>query len=109
MKNAYHFFLCLTLLLSLPCVALAADTPSTWAKDEVSATISLNLMPKNLQNNYTQAITRAEFCELIICLANAWGIDIDQQLVSQGKTLNHTAFSDSSAPAVFYTALLLAL
>ena len=44
------------------------DSPSAWAVDQVSAAISVGLVPNALQTNYTQATTRAEFCALAVAL-----------------------------------------
>ena len=44
------------------------DTPSSWAEWYVKAAITANLVPEALQSNYTQAITRAEFCALTVAL-----------------------------------------
>ncbi|MBE6909230.1 MAG: S-layer homology domain-containing protein [Ruminococcaceae bacterium] len=62
--------LCLAFLLafSLCATALAADVPSDWARAEVSGAISAELVPADLQGKYQQAITRGEFCRLVIQL-----------------------------------------
>jgi hypothetical protein len=44
------------------------DTPSSWALEQVSTAIALELVPKHLQNNFTQAITRTEFTALAVAL-----------------------------------------
>ncbi|MCM1148951.1 MAG: S-layer homology domain-containing protein [Butyricicoccus sp.] len=44
--------------------AMAADTPSGWAAESVSAAISAGLVPDYLCSAYAQPITRAEFCAL---------------------------------------------
>jgi hypothetical protein len=48
--------------------ATASDTPSAWAREQVNAAIEADLVPQNLQSNYTQAITRAEFAALAVAL-----------------------------------------
>lgn len=58
-------------------LAFAANAPSSWAADSVNAAISAGLVPENLQRNYTQPITRAEFCALAVALyENAAGEEI---------------------------------
>jgi len=47
------------------------EQPSAWAAGEVNAAIAANLVPQNLQSNYTQAITRAEFATLAVMLYEA--------------------------------------
>jgi len=46
----------------------ANPQPSSWAVEQVSAAISAGLVPQNLQSNYAQAITRAEFSALAVAL-----------------------------------------
>jgi hypothetical protein len=48
--------------------ATASDTPSAWAREQVNAAIEAHLVPQNLQSNYTQPITRAEFAALVVAL-----------------------------------------
>jgi len=47
---------------------LASNTPSPWAAEHVNAAFFVNLVPENLQSNYTQPITRAEFSALAVTL-----------------------------------------
>ena len=44
------------------------ETLSDWAAEQVAAAIEQGLVPQNLQSNYTQAITRAEFAALVVYL-----------------------------------------
>jgi len=44
------------------------STASTWAHDGISDAIALGLVPGNLQNHYTNNITRAEFTALAVLL-----------------------------------------
>jgi len=67
-KNTMCLVLCLVMLVSSSSLVFANDTPSSWAQDQVNAAISANLVPQNLQSNYTQAITRAEFSALAVRL-----------------------------------------
>jgi hypothetical protein len=45
-----------------------AKEPSVWAADAVKSAIADNLVPQNLQSNYTMPATRAEFCALATAL-----------------------------------------
>ena len=45
---------------------IATDSPSPWAAEQVNAAISKSLVPPDLQSDYTQAISRAEFSALIV-------------------------------------------
>jgi len=51
-------------LPELPCLA----TLSSWAAEQVHDAIAENLVPEQLQADFTQAITRAEFCSLAVAL-----------------------------------------
>ena len=44
------------------------EKPSAWAEEQVIAAINNNLVPQDLQEKYTQATTRAEFCALAVAL-----------------------------------------
>ncbi|MCL1807491.1 MAG: S-layer homology domain-containing protein [Oscillospiraceae bacterium] len=44
------------------------DTASPWAVDVIKTAIGYRIVPFNLQNNYSQPITRAEFCSLAVTL-----------------------------------------
>ena len=43
-------------------------TASEWAREGITRAIGLGLVPQNLQSNYTQATTRAEFAALAVTL-----------------------------------------
>ena len=69
LKRILTSVLILVMLLGTISGMAAADTaPSEWAQEQVSAAIAENLVPQNLQSNYTQAITRAEFAALVVRL-----------------------------------------
>ena len=75
------------LLLSAPVFA----EPSSWAKTEVTNAIKLGLVPERIQDNYTQAITREEFCEAVMLLYESLG----------GKAQSaENPFSDTKNPKV---------
>jgi hypothetical protein len=42
------------------------DSPSSWAKDEITEAVNKGILPEQFQNNYTKPITREDFCSLII-------------------------------------------
>lgn len=58
--------LSLCLVMALGIIAYAA--PSEWARELVNEAIAENLVPQNLQSDFTQAITRVEFCALAVAL-----------------------------------------
>jgi hypothetical protein len=44
------------------------NTASAWAQDGISRAFGLNLIPRTLRNNYTEAITRAEIAAIAVTL-----------------------------------------
>jgi len=49
-------------------MVLAADSPSTWAADQVNKAINAGIVPTALRSDYTKTITRAEFCALAVAM-----------------------------------------
>jgi len=47
------------------------STASSWAQDGITEAVGLGLVPQNLQAQYTQATTRAEFASLAVALHEA--------------------------------------
>ena len=46
--------------------ALASESPSSRAAERVSAAIAEGVVPEDMQSNFMQAATRAEFCALAV-------------------------------------------
>ena len=65
----------------------SAPTLSSWAQADVNAAIAAGLVPQSLQSQYTQAITRAEFCALAVAV---------YEKVAQIEISGRTTFSDTS-------------
>ena len=67
-------FLMSVLILSVPAHAHDIghapnlDTASSWAREDISLAVFLGLVPPNMQANYTQVTTRAEFAALAVSL-----------------------------------------
>ncbi len=73
------------------------DVPSSWAQDVVSAAIAAGLVPENLQQNYTEAVSRGEVAEMFIrLLEKSSGKDINAILAEKGVQINPTAFTDTT-------------
>lgn len=71
------------------------DTPSSWAEAEVKAAIEKNLVPEDLQREYTTNITREEFCRLMVQLVEQQtGKSVFVYIASKGLTLTDP-FSDT--------------
>ncbi|MEK5440098.1 MULTISPECIES: WG repeat-containing protein [Paenibacillus] len=72
------------------------DVPSAWAKDEVNQAISLQLVPKAQQIEYSNSINRSDFSRLIVQLLEVkTGKSIDELLNSQGKSIDNNIFYDT--------------
>ncbi len=56
---------------SLP-AAFAAESPSSWAQSAVEAARTAGIVPEQVDGDYTQAITRADFCSLAAAVYRAW-------------------------------------
>lgn len=64
------------------------DSPAGWAFEEVDKAIGEQLIPENMQNNYTKSITREEFCILAIRMIEVKsGIGIDEYLDEVGTEI----------------------
>lgn len=48
------------------------EQPSGWAAEYVERAIDARIVPYNLRSNYTQPITRAEFCALAVALCETF-------------------------------------
>jgi hypothetical protein len=81
--------------------AASLDTASTWARDGLTAAIAEGFVPSDLQNNYQNTITRAEFCRLAVSWVEYMtGKTIDAVLAEQGKTRDPNAFTDTNDPNI---------
>ena len=66
--------------------ATATESPSSWAIEQVNIAILRGLVPSSLQSNYTQSITRSEFCALVVTLFE----------YLKGDILGRTTFIDTN-------------
>jgi len=77
------------------------DTASSWAREGLTATIAKGFVPSDLQNNYRNTITRAEFCRLAVkWVEYQTGKSIDTVMSEKGVSRNPSAFTDTSDPAI---------
>ena len=75
---------------------------SQWARDGISSAIAKGFVPSDLQSNYTNVITRAEFCRMAVkWLEYRLGKGIDAIVAENGDQakMGHT-FSDTDDPAI---------
>ncbi len=78
------------------------DAPASWANDEVEKAIGEQLIPEDMQNNYTKPITREEFCILAIRMIEVKSAhDIDWYLNEVGVDIAPVGtFSDCDTKEV---------
>lgn len=77
-----------------------SSTPSAWAQPEVSEATQAGLVLGDLLSSYTSAITREEFCRLMVKLIEAEsGKNIADYVASQSKEIS-APFTDTSAQEV---------
>ena len=89
------------LLLTITASALAADVPSEWAREAITSAVEKGFVPVDIQSNYTQPITRLEYCKMaVMWLEYALDNSIDDILIERGLTRDTTAFSDTSDPYI---------
>ena len=83
-----------------------ADTPnletaSDWARESLTASLAKGFVPADLQNNYQNVITRAEFCRLAVSwLEFKTGKTIDEVLTEKSLSRNPDAFTDTNDPNI---------
>ena len=74
---------------------------SSWAHDGITAAIAKGFVPADIRNNYTDVITRKEFCRIAVEWAEyVTGKSIDALLSEQGKSRDQDVFTDTSDPYV---------
>lgn len=75
--------------------------PSAWAKAELEAARSLDLIPEQLDDQYQEAITRLEFCTLATAMIEAQtGKNILAVVQEQEKTTADVTYTDCSDASV---------
>ena len=86
---------------SLPFVAETLNTASEWARPAITSAVNKGFVPEDLQDNYTDTITRAEFCRLAMSyIEYATGKDIDAYMKEKGVSHDPGAFTDTSDPYI---------
>jgi len=84
------------------------DSPASWAVKEVEEAIGLQLVPKDMQNNYDQDITREEFCILAVRLVEEKaGMTVTEYIESQDLQVpEQSPFDDCNHPDVIAASVL---
>lgn len=93
------FKICFMLLcvFMLNQVAFAAEAPSYWAQGEISEAIELGILPEKFQKDYSEPITREDFCELMLCVLNSVNDEITS---STGLSISAVHYDDTDNSAV---------
>jgi hypothetical protein len=88
---------------NIPFVSLGGATPisdlttaSTWAHEGITSAIEKGFVPEDIQGEYTNVITRQEFCRMAVkWVEYALGKDIDTILAEKGLSIDPNAFTDT--------------
>jgi len=76
-------------------------TASSWAQGPINSAFAKGFIPSDLQNNYTNVITRQEFCRMAVkWVEYATGKSIDTILGEKGLTRDTNAFNDTRDPYI---------
>jgi len=79
----------------------AQETPSDWAKEEVSDAIVAGIVPDNLQKNYTKPVSRGDVAQMFInLLERVSDQTIEDFMDLKGVSINNDAFTDTTDKAV---------
>lgn len=96
-------FLLLTILFIFHSTAYATNAEiSAWAKEEVAEAIQLGIVPEDMQNDYQNNITRAEFAKMaVLFVARHFDMEVDKLIewylsVHVDSNGNHPPFLDST-------------
>jgi len=95
-KGLFCFSIVLAIFLCYVPTVFGSSTISPWAENDVNEAISLGLIQENMRNNYTENITRTEFCRLmVILLEKIYDMPIEDILSQRGLTPDNAAFVDT--------------
>jgi len=84
-----------------PPVSNPLDTAEEWARERIQSAIAKGFVPVDLQGDYSDVITRQEFCRMAVSwIEYALGKSIDTVLAENGVTRNMNAFSDTIDPDI---------
>lgn len=73
------------------------DSASGWAQPAIQSAVNKGFVPSDLQGNYTNIITRQEFCRMAVKWVEYMsGTSIDNILSNMGLSRNPNAFTDTS-------------
>ena len=77
------------------------DTAAKWALSEIYSALNKGFVPEEIQNGYSDVITRQEFCRMAVMFVEyALYNDIDIILSDKGLTRDPDTFTDTSDPYI---------
>lgn len=82
--------------------AAAAEAPSSWAKSAVDTARNAGIVPEQVDQAYTQSITRADFCALAAAVYRTWEKSSNVKSVDKAVV----SFSDTKDEDVLLCAAL---
>jgi len=81
--------------------AINLGSASSWAREGILSAVIKGFVSADIQNNYTDIITRQEFCRMAVqWVEYATGKSIDTVLSEQGKQRDPNAFTDTNDPYI---------
>lgn len=92
-KTIPLLLVCILLLQTLTMTATAAPAPSGWAAREVELAKTAGIVTDKTTKNYTAAITREEFCELVVVLY--------EKLTGDVASPRRSNFTDTDNPEIW--------
>ena len=97
----FMLMVCLFAFMPLSTTTANLDSASTWARGGIAEAIEKGFVPWHLQYNYTNVITRSEFCSMAVKFVEyATGRPINAILAEKGLHCNPDAFSDTDDPNI---------
>ena len=76
-------------------------TAADWARDGIKSAIAKGFVPANIQDNYANVITRAEFCRMAVKFVEyATDKSINEILKEKGVSRDSSVFSDTKDPDI---------
>jgi hypothetical protein len=111
LKKLLSLLVATGLLTAVPTTASAASAPnlskaSTWAQPQITETCELGFVTPEILDDYTQPITRAEFCRLAVSWVEYIADKGAEKIIAErGHTILPT-FTDTNDPAIIAAAAL---
>lgn len=81
--------------------APSIDAAAAWAREGINSAVAKGIVPEDLQSDYTNVITRQEFCRMAVNFVEyCTGQSIDQVLAENGVSRRQDAFVDTNDPDI---------